>query len=77
MAGVGVGVTVLELSECLIRDAKEYLADPNPIARNAHMHDRVDEPALHVRRAIVVSFINAVMRRQGMDLALYDKDLRP
>ena len=67
----------VEMLELLTKRAKEYVKDEVSVARNSHMNElepdvRIDRKVLE---AVVVDFINFVGRKNGVDYALYAKDL--
>jgi len=68
---------VIELCDLLTNVAKQYAPDaPASVGRNRHMHAyRGPLPSHALTDAVVVDFINAVGRYQGVDLALYTTDL--
>lgn len=70
---------VIELLDLLTDVAKTYVPDaPESVGRNRHMHAYHGPlPSQALTDAVVVDFINAVGRHQGVDLALYTTDLRP
>lgn len=68
----------LDLCKLLERNARQYRQDAiASLYRNKHMRrddfDTVLQPAID---AVLTDFINYVAREQGIDLALYDKDLQ-
>ena len=67
----------IQLLDMLTRDAIVYRKNvPESLRRNCHMNEYNDEPIpQNVTDAILVDFINFIGMRQGVDYALYTKDL--
>ena len=73
-------MTKIELLHMLERDAREYRTDANnSLRRNSHMNREVMEDRNNISQkvidAILVDYINFVGMKQGVDFALYTKDL--
>lgn len=68
-------MTNIELADMLKASALEFLRESDPVLRNVHMHQIRFEPANDIKRAVLVTFINHVLARQGMDYGLYAADL--
>ena len=68
-------MTKIELLEHLLVVAKEFRKDIGHYSRNSHMHEITEAPDQKVIDAVLVGFINSVGVFQGVDYALYTKDL--
>jgi hypothetical protein len=72
-------ITNKELADLLVKQAQKYVKEMKNtgVIINRHMNAYRDgEPDQKLVDAVVVDFINYVMRQGGMDLALYTIDLR-
>jgi hypothetical protein len=68
-----------ELCKLLEKEAKKYIGDgvAASLKRNKHMHEwRQKKIPEHLIDALLVDFINHVAAGQGLDYALYTKDLK-
>lgn len=70
-------MTKIDLLDYLTAQAKEQRLDVNAaLKRNTHMHAYRGKPiSQNAIDAILVGFINSVGVHQGVDLALYTRDL--
>ena len=68
-------MTRIELLEMLTKRAKAFRADRDHFERNAHMHAIKEAPPQDVVDAVLVGFINDIGIMQGVDYALYARDL--
>lgn len=71
-------MTKIQLLEYLTRMAKEYRKDcQNSVNRNKHMNDLNGNFELNQNSidALLTDFINMIGVNQGVDYALYSKDL--
>ena len=69
-------MTVIQLLENLTNDAKKFRNDENFISRNYHLTGLKEDPKQEVTDAVLVSFINYIGMRYGVDYALYVEDLK-
>lgn len=68
-------MTKIELLEMLTKRARLFRADRGHFERNSHMHDLKEAPPQEVVDAVLVGFINDIGLMQGVDYALYARDL--
>ena len=72
-----------EFANLLMQSLKRYHADSvkSSMIRNLHMSacdpKSIRDASDDVLDAVLVDFVNYVCSRQGIDLALYTKDLKP
>ena len=69
-------MTVIQLLENLTNDAKKFRNDENFISRNYHLTGLKEDPKQEVTDAVLVSFINYIGMRYGVDYALNVEDLK-
>ena len=65
----------IELLDMLTKRARVFRADREHFKRNNHMHDLKEAPPQEVVDAVLVGFINDIGIMQGVDYALYTRDL--
>ena len=65
----------IELLEFLTKRARAFRADRDHFKRNNHMHDLKEAPPIEVVDAVLTGFINDIGITQGVDYAIYARDL--
>jgi len=68
-------MTKIELLEYLTDEAKKFRTDSGHYQRNHHMHAITTAPDQDVVDAVLTGFINHIGISQGVDYALYARDL--
>lgn len=66
----------IDLLDMLKRQAIAFRADRDYFKRNQHMHKVKETPAIDDIDAVLTGFINFIGMQQGVDYALYTKDLK-
>lgn len=68
-------MTKIELLEMLTKRARVFRSDRDHYKRNSHMHAITEAPPQEVVDAVLTGFINDIGVMQGVDYALYARDL--
>jgi len=69
-------MTVIQLLENLTKDAKKFRKDEHFISRNNHLTCLKEDPKQETTDAVLVSFINYIGMKYGVDYALSAEDLK-
>jgi len=60
----------------LTKNARQFRKDADHYQRNSHMHDLKEAPSQEIVDAVLTGFINHVGLQQGVDYAIYARDLK-